>query len=163
MNIRLVKLIAAAALVAPFMAQAQAIRITNEAFPLVEKPQSLPFAQPKAVTPAYTAPAPMTSTAPAAQPVGFSVTRQDKTIREVLSRWAAQAGWTHAPSHWTIDQDITVEGEAAADVFGGDFRKAVRILISSTELTDRPVQPCFYTNKIVRVVPIAAMCDRGQE
>jgi len=33
-------------------------------------------------------------------------------------------------------------------------------LLASTELGDRPLRPCFYSNKVVRVVPYAQVCDR---
>jgi len=36
----------------------------------------------------------------------------------------------------------------------------VRGLLSSTDLTDFPVQPCFYSNNVLRVVTRAEVCDR---
>jgi hypothetical protein len=33
-------------------------------------------------------------------------------------------------------------------------------LIEATELSDRPLQPCFYANQVLRVVPLAEACDR---
>lgn len=92
----------------------------------------------------------------------FEVKLKDRSLREVLARWARDAGWVHEPSHWTIDRDFPVEGAAGADVFGPDFKVAVRRLLASTELTDRPVQPCFYTNHVVRVIPKAELCDKTQ-
>jgi hypothetical protein len=56
-----------------------------------------------------------------------------------------------------------VEATADADLLGSDFKNAVRKLLSSTDLTDRPLQPCFHTNKVLRVIPKAELCDRTVE
>ena len=88
----------------------------------------------------------------------FEVTSSDITIREALDRWARSNGWAFKPEHWTLDKDFPIQGAASSDVFGTDFRQAVRILLSSTELTDKAVQPCFYTNRVLRVIPLAASC-----
>ncbi|MEJ8837668.1 toxin co-regulated pilus biosynthesis Q family protein [Ramlibacter sp. AN1133] len=98
-------------------------------------------------------------TAPA---IAFDVAGSDRSVREVLTRWARAAGWSHEPAHWTLDKDFPVEGTAGAEVFGADFKEAARRLLASTELTDRPVQPCFYTNRVVRVIPKAGLCDKTQ-
>jgi hypothetical protein len=101
--------------------------------------------------------------APAPAPTQtFEVTAGDRSVREVLARWARTAGWTHEPVHWALDRDHPIQGAAGAELFGADFRSATRKLLSSTELTDRPVQPCFYLNKVVRVIPRAELCDRTQ-
>lgn len=96
--------------------------------------------------------------APAA-PTGFSVDSTDKTVREVLARWASASGWSHMPVHWTLPQDNSVEGTAGPDYFGTDFIKAVRLLMSSTEGSNQPAQACFYSNRVVRVISTAASCD----
>jgi hypothetical protein len=102
--------------------------------------------------------------APAAPaPPRFDVTADDRSVREVLARWARGANWTHQPQHWTLDKDHPIQGTAAPDVFGPEFKTAVRRLLSSTELTDRPVQPCFYVNNVVRVIPKSELCDRTQQ
>jgi hypothetical protein len=133
--------------------------------------------QPAAITPTGGAAQPSDASSPASsmasgvapvlvavpappEPPIFDVTSKDSTVRDVLVRWSAAAGWTHAASHWTINRDFPIAGTADASVFGADFKEATRRLLSSTELTDRPVQPCFYTNKILRVVPKAELCDK---
>jgi len=83
----------------------------------------------------------------------------DATLRAVLSRWAQDAGWLFEPQHWAVDADIPLAGKAE---FSGDFKAAVRQLLAATELADRPVQPCFYSNKVLRVVPLTQACDRSQ-
>lgn len=87
----------------------------------------------------------------------FEVTPADGNVRRALARWARAAGWTFEPEHWAVDADIPLAGSA---VFGDSFRAAVRGLLSATELGDRPVQPCFYVNRVLRVVPLAQRCDR---
>ncbi len=87
----------------------------------------------------------------------FEVTPADGNVRRALGRWARVAGWTFEPEHWDVDADIPLAGSA---VFGDSFRQAVRGLLSATELGDRPVQPCFYANRVLRVVPLAQRCDR---
>lgn len=83
--------------------------------------------------------------------------QEDGNLRNVLARWAAQSGWTFRLEHWVPERDLPVAGTVS---FPGDFHAAVRGLLSSTELTDFPVQPCFYSNNVLRVVTRAEVCDR---
>lgn len=87
----------------------------------------------------------------------WQATAADKTIRTVLERWTASAGWVFSLEHWAVDRDLPV---SANTTFKGDFRAAVRSLLVSTELTDLPLQPCFYSNAVLRVVKRAELCDR---
>jgi hypothetical protein len=98
-------------------------------------------------------PAPRTVTPPQL----YEVSPQDGNIREALSRWARLAGWTFKPEHWAVDADIPIAGSAR---FDSEFTRAVQDLIASTELADRPLRPCFYSNKVLRIVPYAQSCDR---
>ena len=88
----------------------------------------------------------------------YEVSPRDLTLRAALARWAGLAGWTFQPEHWDVDVDIPIAGSAR---FDGDFKHAVQELVASTELADRPVQPCFYANRVLRVVPYAQPCDRS--
>lgn len=97
---------------------------------------------------------------PEVKAIKFEVVATDRNVREVLQRWAGAAGWKHDQIHWTLSRDFPIEGTASADYFKGDFKSAVRTLLSSTQTTDLPAQPCFYTNHIIRVVPQAELCDR---
>jgi len=74
-----------------------------------------------------------------------------------LSRWARTAGWTFEADHWAVDADIPIVGSAT---FHSGFELAVQDLVASTELADRPLQPCFYANRVLRIVPYAQSCDR---
>lgn len=87
----------------------------------------------------------------------FEATPADGNIRRALGRWARSAGWLFEAEHWAVDVDIPLAGSAA---FGEEFVPAVRGLLAATELGDRPLQPCFYANQVLRVVPLAQRCDR---
>lgn len=87
----------------------------------------------------------------------YQVSPQDGNIRLVLARWATSSGWTFETEHWAVDVDIPIVGSAAFEL---EFDEAVQQLLASTELSDRPLQPCFYANKVLRVVPYAQSCDR---
>ena len=88
----------------------------------------------------------------------FRADPTDGNMRRVLARWAQSSGWTFQAHHWAVDVDIPLAGSAD---FAGDFKSAVRELLAATELADRPVQPCFYANRVLRVVPWAQACDRS--
>ncbi|RBL87843.1 hypothetical protein DDE05_00205 [Streptomyces cavourensis] len=100
-----------------------------------------------------------TPTAPQAPPPVelFRAAPPDATLRAVLVRWADMAGWTFQPQHWAVDVDIPL---AASADFPGDFKSAVRGLLGATELAEKPLQPCFYGNRVLRVVPLAQSCTR---
>ncbi|TEA77345.1 TcpQ domain-containing protein [Allopusillimonas ginsengisoli] len=88
----------------------------------------------------------------------YSVNPSDTNMRLALARWAQLAGWVFAPEHWAVDVDIPLTASA---VFEPDFKTAVQELVAATELADRPLQPCFYSNKVLRIVPYAQACDRN--
>ena len=88
----------------------------------------------------------------------YSVSPADHTIRQALERWARDSGWTFSAEHWAVDVDIPLVGVAAFDT---EFKAAVRELLAATEMGDRPLQPCFYSNQVLRVVPYAQACDRS--
>lgn len=86
----------------------------------------------------------------------FTAQLDDKTIRQTIKRWAKQTPWHFENVHWAVNVDLPILGAAA---FTDDFVTSVQQLLSTTEMSDRPVQPCFYTNHVVRIVPIAQVCD----
>jgi hypothetical protein len=102
--------------------------------------------------------APQPAPAPMRPSVAFDASSSDPTMRAVLTRWAKLAGWSFDAQHWTVDVDIPLAGTAS---FGADFKSAVRDLLASTELSTRPLQPCFYSNQVLRVVPLAEACNRA--
>lgn len=97
------------------------------------------------------------TTSPSDAATGFVTLDSDDTMRRVLTRWAAAAGWTFRREHWAVDVDIPLSGQAR---FNGGFQRAVRGLLASTEMGDRPLQPCFYANRVLRVIALAQPCDR---
>ncbi len=115
---------------------------------------SVPAAAPEPNPARDPAPEPASSIERAEQ---YHVGPDDKQLRAVLSRWAHAAGWTFDPEHWAVDADIPIVGSAH---FESGFKLAVQELVASTELADRPLQPCFYSNRVLRIVPYAQLCDR---
>ncbi len=89
--------------------------------------------------------------------VTFDALRSDQNMRKTLSRWATAAGWVFEAEHWTVDVDIPLAGTAS---LGSDFKSAVRELLAATELSVRPLQPCFYSNQVLRVLPLSEPCNR---
>jgi len=94
---------------------------------------------------------------PSAAPA-FQVSPADGTLRAALSRWANTVGWTFAFEHWAVEVDIPI---VAAATFALPFEQAVQELVASTELSDQPLRPCFYTNQVLRIVPHTQPCDRS--
>ena len=87
----------------------------------------------------------------------YEVSPHDHNLRSALARWAQLAGWTFESEHWAVDADIPIVGAAS---FESEFKPAVQELVAATELADRPLQPCFYSNRVLRIVPYAQSCDR---
>jgi len=87
----------------------------------------------------------------------FVVTAEDQHIRQALMRWSGISGWHFQAEHWGVDVDIPLSGGAS---FSDDFVTSVQSLLLSTELSDRPLQPCFYSNQVLRVISYADSCDR---
>ncbi|MER1968351.1 TcpQ domain-containing protein [Castellaniella sp. GW247-6E4] len=130
---------------APLAAQDVALAFPAPAPPPL--PRRVPTAPP---------PVPPPAPPPVASPM-FQAGPADVNIRKALGRWARDAGWVFEAEHWAVDVDIPLAGSAA---FGDAFRPAVRALLAATELGERPLQPCFYANRVLRVVPLAQRCDR---
>jgi hypothetical protein len=97
------------------------------------------------------------SNTPPATQAFYAITDTDKNLRQALARWSGLSGWRFQVEHWAVDVDIPLTATAN---FSDDFVGSVRALIQATELSERPLQPCFYTNQVLRVVPIAEACDR---
>ena len=87
----------------------------------------------------------------------YAVTPDDVYLRQALTRWAGLSGWRFQPEHWAVDVDVPI---SAGDAFGDDFVPAVQALLATTEMSDRPLQPCFYSNQVLRVVSASELCDR---
>lgn len=73
----------------------------------------------------------------------------DGTLRVVLNKWAAQAGWQIS---WeaSVDLPLTVSAE-----FYGDFKSAVKQLFTSLSASDVNLNALLYTgNKVLRVTEV---------
>lgn len=136
------------------------VRTSQEAFPIRPPAVALPVAPLAAPSPSLKVTDAIAKAPPA--PI-FEVSGKDRTVREALARWARQVGWVHESVHWSVGMDYPILGAAGPETFGADFKGAVRVLLASTELTDRPAQPCFYTNYVVRVIPRAEACNKTAE
>lgn len=117
-------------------------------------------AAPSASSPVVPTPPTPRDPTPIASSVIYAVTPKDLHLRQALGRWASIGGWRFQPDHWVVDVDIPLTAGAA---FTDDFVDSVRALVSATELSDRPLQPCFYSNRVLRIVPLSEHCDRTTE
>lgn len=86
----------------------------------------------------------------------YSVGPNDGTMRQALKRWAQRAGWVFLDQHWELEVDLPI---VSAALFSADFNDAVTQLMRSTALGTRPLQACMYSNKVLRVIPLAQHCD----
>lgn len=80
----------------------------------------------------------------------------DHTLRQTLKRWAQREGWLFQDQHWELEIDLPIVSAAA---FSANFNEAVEQLMRSTALGTRPLQACFYNNKVMRVIALAQSCD----
>ncbi|CAM2158551.1 Toxin co-regulated pilus biosynthesis protein Q C-terminal domain-containing protein (plasmid) [Pararobbsia alpina] len=83
----------------------------------------------------------------------WSVNTSDTNFRQLLDHWTQQEGWKLV---WSYGQDVPIVGD---DTFTSDFKSAARRALRSTELTDTPIKPCFYSNDTMRVVSFTTQCD----
>ncbi|MDO8728625.1 MAG: toxin co-regulated pilus biosynthesis Q family protein [bacterium] len=79
----------------------------------------------------------------------------DNNFRSLIGRWSTTANWM---AIWDVDVDIPI---VANDRVSGDFKTAVRHLLASTNSTDA-LKPCFYTNRVVRVVRQTIKCNPSE-
>lgn len=80
----------------------------------------------------------------------------DKNLRILIENWARSIQWTPI---WDVDRDIPID---SPDEFTGDFRSALRRVLSATEFGDVSLKPCFYTNSVVRIVRKTAKCNPSE-
>lgn len=75
------------------------------------------------------------------------VTRNDMTVRGVLERWSAQAGWQLV---WELSVDYPIEAEASIT---SQFELAVETLTKSLQGAEVPPKAIIYRgNRVLRVV-----------
>lgn len=77
----------------------------------------------------------------------WEVTSADKTLKGVLARWAAAAGWQMV---WTLPVDYEIEKRGTIQ---GSFENAVESMAHSLKDIEPPIKVIFYkANKVVRVI-----------
>jgi len=151
----------AAALCLLALGSAQALERRDA--PFVEQPR-LPLGAPPAAPPSPATPGARTDANPDAAPspsainpapAPFTVAPADQNFRRTLARWAQASGWTFEPEHWALSRDIPVSASAS---FDADFKSSVRRLLNASAQGDLAVQPCFYSNRVLRVIALTESC-----
>ncbi|WGQ37262.1 toxin co-regulated pilus biosynthesis Q family protein [Alcaligenes ammonioxydans] len=85
----------------------------------------------------------------------FELRLKDKTLRQALIRWARQAKWVFTPEHWALEVDFPIKTAAR---FEGGFETAVAQLLDAAKLNAHPLQACFYSNRVLRVLSWPQTC-----
>ncbi|MCH1986446.1 TcpQ domain-containing protein [Achromobacter xylosoxidans] len=83
----------------------------------------------------------------------------DGTVRQALARWAAKANWTFGPDQWELNFDLPIQ--APAEFEAESFQEATQALSQAIAMTESPVRPCFYANRVLRMVPFTRSCNRS--
>ncbi len=91
--------------------------------------------------------------------IPFHAEPDDKTLRQTLKRWAQREGWLFQDQHWELEVDLPI---VSAATFSPSFNDSVEQLMRSTALSNRPLQACFYSNKVMRVIALAQSCDPNE-
>jgi len=82
-----------------------------------------------------------------APPMVWRLSRNDGTVKTVLTRWAARAGWQliwEAPVDFPIDADATIDGS---------FEDALQSVVAALSSSTAPIQAILYEgNKVLRIV-----------
>lgn len=89
----------------------------------------------------------------------WRVSPEDGTVRQALVRWASEANWTFGPDQWELNFDIPIQ--APAEFEGDSFREATQALSQAVAMGESPIRPCFYGNRVLRMVPITRSCNRS--
>ncbi|MNW98872.1 Toxin co-regulated pilus biosynthesis protein Q [compost metagenome] len=89
----------------------------------------------------------------------WRVSPQDGTVRQALVRWAADANWTFGPDQWELNFDIPIQAPAEFEV--ASFREATQALSQAVAMSESPIRPCFYGNRVLRMVPFTRSCNRS--
>ncbi|MCP2516312.1 toxin co-regulated pilus biosynthesis Q family protein [Achromobacter mucicolens] len=89
----------------------------------------------------------------------WRVSPQDGTVRQALVRWAADAHWTFGPDQWELNVDIPIQ--APAEFEADSFREATQALSQAVAMGESPIRPCFYANRVLRMLPFTRSCNRS--
>lgn len=89
----------------------------------------------------------------------WRINPDDGTVRQALARWAAKANWTFGPDQWELNFDLPIQ--APAEFEAESFQEATQALSQAIAMTESPVRPCFYANRVLRMVPFTRSCNRS--
>ncbi|MDG9971094.1 toxin co-regulated pilus biosynthesis Q family protein [Achromobacter mucicolens] len=89
----------------------------------------------------------------------WRVSPQDGTVRQALVRWAADENWTFGPDQWELNFDIPIQ--APAEFEADSFQEATQALSQAVAMSESPIRPCFYGNRVLRMVPFTRSCNRS--
>lgn len=89
----------------------------------------------------------------------WRISPDDGTVRQALTRWAAKANWTFGPDQWELNFDLPIQ--APAEFEAESFQDATQALSQAIAMTESPIRPCFYGNRVLRVVPFTRSCNRS--
>lgn len=89
----------------------------------------------------------------------WKISPEDRTVRQALARWAGKAGWTFGPDQWEVNFDLPIQ--APAEFEAASFQEATQALSQAVAMTESPIRPCFYGNRVLRVVPFTRSCNRS--
>lgn len=95
------------------------------------------------------------SSASAQQPSVFASLTSDKSLKQLIQRWAHDAAWVFNDEHWAVSVEIPLSGPFTQQ---GNFPDVVQQVLLSTQLSDYPLRPCFYSNNVLRVIPFEESC-----
>ncbi|MGE8657053.1 MAG: TcpQ domain-containing protein [Achromobacter sp.] len=120
--------------------------------PSDQPPADIPLASTAESAPPVSEPVPI----PVAVKEIWRIDPADRTVRQALTRWAAQANWTFGPDQWELNFDLPIQ--APAEFQAESFQEATQALSQAIAMTESPVRPCFYANRVLRMVPFARSC-----
>jgi len=89
----------------------------------------------------------------------WRISPQDGTVRQALVRWASDANWTFGPDQWELNFDIPIQAPAEFEVTS--FREATQALSQAVAMSESPIRPCFYGNRVLRMLPFTRSCNRS--
>lgn len=89
----------------------------------------------------------------------WRISPQDGTVRQALVRWADDANWTFGPDQWELNFDIPIQAPAEFEV--DSFREATQALSQAVAMSESPIRPCFYGNRVLRMLPFTRSCNRS--
>lgn len=89
----------------------------------------------------------------------WHISPSDGTVRQALTRWAAAENWTFGPDQWELNFDLPIQAQAEFEA--ESFQQATQALSQAIAMTESPVRPCFYANRVLRVIPFTRSCNRA--